>query len=180
MGDPQLATDRYLHMHVLRKPMLALHIASAVGAFGGELVLLALGVAGLSGAAPAAIFPAAHIAAAYVIRPLAVLTMATGILAALASPYGLFRHWWTLIKLALVVVLTALVLFNLVPSLDETAQLASAGGTAAEFARQRTSLVTAPLIGSSLLFIAILLGVFKPFGRIGQQTLPVHRTSPRI
>lgn len=180
MAEAQTSTNIYLHMQSIRRPLLVLHVASAVGAFGAELVLLALGVAGLSGAAPAVMFPAAHIAAAYVIRPLAVLTLATGILAALASPYGVFRYWWTLIKLALVVVLTALVFFNLVPSLAETAGRASAGATADGLARQTMSLVIAPLVGSSLLFVAIMIGVFKPFGRVGRRTPPAHGRSPSI
>src|SRR5687768_5599254 len=93
---------QYLHMHGVYRLLLALHITAAVGALGAELVLLALGLAALSGATPPTVFAAAFDAAAYVVRPLAVLTLLTGAVLALASPYGLFRHWWTLIKLAIV------------------------------------------------------------------------------
>jgi hypothetical protein len=155
---------KYLHMHGVYRLLLALHITAAVGALGAELVLLALGLAALSGAAPATVFPAAFVAAAYVVRPLAVLTLLTGVVLALASPYGLVRHWWTLIKLAIVLALTGAVFFGLEPSLAESAGRAAAG---APVLRGQTLLIAAPLIAITLLFVAVLLGVFKPFGRIG-------------
>jgi hypothetical protein len=155
---------KYLHMHGARKLLLALHLVAAVGALGAELVLLALGLAAFSGAAPATVFPAAFVAAAYVVRPLAALTLLTGVALALASPHGLFSHWWTLIKLAIVLALTGAAFFGLAPSLAESAARAASG---AVLPREQALLVAAPLAAITLLFAAVLLGIFKPFGRIG-------------
>lgn len=52
--------------------LLILHVAVAVGLLGAALVLVALGLAGLRGADPRTVYPAAHLVDAWVVTPLAV------------------------------------------------------------------------------------------------------------
>jgi hypothetical protein len=141
------------------KLLLSLHITAAVGALGADLGLVALGIAGLAGTPAAALYPAASIMATYVLTPLALLALLSGVTLALTTRYGLFRHWWVLTKLGIALLLSVAVLFVLVPSLGELAA-ASAAGTVPS--GRPLLLALAPGAATSLLLLAVLLGVFKP------------------
>lgn len=157
-----------------RNLLLSLHIAASVGVLGADLVLLALGVAGLNGLDPLAIYPAAAMAAAWLIAPLAFLTLATGLALALLTPWRLFRHWWVTAKLAIVLVLTGAVLFVLVPSLAEMADAVTGPTGATLTTAQRLPLVLAPAAATTLLIIALLLAVFKPTRRAPRAAAQRH------
>lgn len=145
-----------------RRGLLAAHIAASVSVLGADLVLLLLGTAGLGGAAPVSIYPAARMIAATLVAPLAVVALATGVALALGTPWRLFRYWWVTIKLAITVLLTAAVLFVLLPALGETAAAVTAPAPAAPTLRERVPLAAAPAVASALLVVAVVLGVFKP------------------
>jgi hypothetical protein len=146
--------------------LLSLHIAASVGVFGADLVLLALGAASVGGADPLTIYPAARLVGAWVVAPLAILTLATGISLALVGRWRLFDHWWVTIKLAIALALTVAVLFVLVPSLAATAALVGGGVSEPLSTARRLPLLLAPAGASTLLAIALLLAVFKPGWRI--------------
>lgn len=148
-----------------RKPLLSLHVATTVSVLGTDLVLLTLGIASLGGADPRTIYPATHLASAYLVAPLAVLSLGTGLLLGLLTPWGVFKYWWVTIKLAITVVLTAIVLFVVVPRLGTVAaSVTAASGPLPE--GSRLSLVIAPVIASSLLVLNVVLAVFKPGWRL--------------
>ncbi len=147
-----------------RKLLLSIHILTTVGALGAGLVLVMLGIAGLSGADPRTIYPAAHLVSAWLVAPLAVLSLATGLLLGLLTPWGLFRHWWVTIKLAITVILTGIVLFVLVPRLSAVAQTVITSGTLPTGGR--ALLVIDPALGSALLALNVFLAIFKPGGRL--------------
>ena len=149
------------HRHRL---LLTAHVTASVGVLGADLVLLALGVAGVAGATPVTVYPAARLVAAYVVAPLALAALATGLWLALSTSWGLFRYWWVAIKLAITLSLTVAVLFVLLPALGATADVATTG--AGLGTRQRVPLVVAPALASSLLLVAATLGIFKPRRRI--------------
>ena len=85
-----------------RKLITTLHVAVAVSVLGVDVVLITLGLAGYA-MAPGAVYPAAQLIGRQVLWPLALAALATGIAAALIGPYGLFRFWWTSIKLTITV-----------------------------------------------------------------------------
>ena len=90
----------------------------------------------------------------------------TGIVLGLGTTYGLFRYWWVVLKLALNVVLTLLVLVALRPevtSLANDGQLA-ATGQAVTFVED--NIVFPPIVSPALLLVAFVLAVYKPWGRI--------------
>lgn len=149
-----------------RKLLLTVHVAATVSVLGTDLVLLALGIAGMTGSDPETIYPAAHLAGMWLVAPLAVLSLGTGLLLALLTPWGLFRYWWVTIKLAITATLTGLVLFVLVPSLGSTADTVT-GPTASSLTNgERIPLLIAPAIASSLLLLAVTLAIFKPRWRL--------------
>lgn len=75
-----------------RALLRTVHIGATVSVLGADLALLSLGLSGLRGADPLTIYPAAHLVAERVIVPLAFLSLGTGVLLGLLTPWGLTRH----------------------------------------------------------------------------------------
>jgi hypothetical protein len=144
-----------------RKALLTLHIATAVGWLGADLVLLTFGVAGLRGTDPALVYPAAELVGRYVFAPLSLAVLLIGVLSALLSPWRLLRYWWVVTKLSIVAVMVVLVFVLLLPGLDQAGGL---GPALPE--RDRINLVVAPSVSSTLLLIATVLSTYKPWGRV--------------
>ena len=142
-----------------RKLLLIAHVIGGVGWLGAELVLLALAISGARGTDPQTIYPAAAYIGTWVVAPLAVLSLCTGLLQGPLTPWGLVTHWWVTIKLVLTAVMTGLVFFALLPALR-----AAVGESLT--AADRVNLVVAPSVASSLLLLNTVLAVYKPGGRI--------------
>lgn len=152
-----------------RNLLLSVHVAASVGVVGADLALLVLASAGLAGADPVTIYPAARLIGASLIAPLALVTLATGLLLGLLTPWGLFTYWWVTIKLAIVVVLSGALLFVLVPALGAMADAVTAGTSGPLTVRERFPLIVAPALASTLLAIALMLAIFKPRWRLGSR-----------
>ncbi|MDP9791708.1 hypothetical protein J2S43_000220 [Catenuloplanes nepalensis] len=147
----------------VRKTLLVTHVATSVSWLGADLVLLALGAAALAGRDPGEVYPAAALIGDVLLLPLTVAIWVIGVANALLTPWGLVRHWWVTVKLAITTVLLGLVFFLLTPGLREAA------GAGAELARSdQINLVVAPSVSGALLILMIALSVFKPWGRIGR------------
>lgn len=158
-----------------RKLLLTLHVATTVSVLGMDLVLLALGIASLGGADPRTIYPAAHLVGAWLVAPLAVLALGTGLLLGVLTPWGVLRFWWVAIKLVITVVLTGVVLLVLVPRLGALASAVIGPAPRALMIGERVPLVVAPAIASTLLVVNVGLAIFKPKWRlraVGATTLP--------
>lgn len=153
-----------------RKPLLAIHIVTSVGVLGADLVLLALGISGARGSDPETVYPAMSLVSGWLIAPLAVLALATGVLQALLRGWGLARYWWVTIKLTITAVLTGAVLFVLVPGLRTAAETATGPNAEALLDdAQRVAFVIAPSVAITLLLLNVFLAVYKPTWRIGSR-----------
>jgi uncharacterized membrane protein len=97
----------------LRKFVLTTHVAASVGWLGAVVVFLALAVIGVTGQ-DAQLVRAAYLAAepvtGFVIVPLALVSLVTGVFQSLGTQWGLFRHYWVLFKLLLNVIATIVLL----------------------------------------------------------------------
>src|SRR5262245_56568052 len=140
------------------------HVATSVSVLGADPVLLALGIAGPRGAGPQTVYPAAHLAAAWLVRPLADAALGTGLLLGVLTPWGLLRYWWVALTLAATAGLTAAVV--LVPGLGAAAAAATGPAARPFTAAERVPLVAAPAVASTLLTLSVGLAVFKPGGRL--------------
>ena len=90
--------------HGLRKFALTAHVTFSVGLLGSIAAFLALAVAGLTsqnGQMVRAAYPAMELIARFVIVPFAFGSLLTGIIQSLGTTWGLFRHYWVVIKLLL-------------------------------------------------------------------------------
>ena len=148
-----------------RKLLLTVHVVVTVGALGAVAVLAVLGIAGLRGADPRSVYPAAHLVESWLVAPLAVATVVTGLLQALLS-WGLLRHRWVTVKFVISVALAAATILVLEPRLSATAAAAQAGEPVTEAARLRLALI--PLVATALLVLNVVLGMYKP-GRRGRR-----------
>lgn len=147
-----------------RKFLLSLHVLASVGWAGALAVFLAHALAVLWSDDPrtmAALGLAMGITAWLVILPLAVASFATGVAQALLSAWGLLRHHWVVLKLALTVVATTVLLMKLGP-ISALAQSSAASGPGME--GLRTSVALHAVGGLAILVATTLLAVYKPPG----------------
>lgn len=141
--------------------LLTVHIGTAVAVLGADLALLTLGAAGLRGADPVTVYPAAHLLGQWLVSPLAVTSLASGTLLAATTSFKPWRHGWVAIKASTTLVLTGLLLAVLVPGLGRTADAATANPPQVT-GTQRLLYVLAPSGAAALLTVNLALGVYKP------------------
>lgn len=158
-GDrQQLSASRHVRRH--RKLLLTGHIVVSVGMVGAGLVMVGLGISGMRGADPRTVYPAAHLIDAWVLTPLALLALGTGLLQLAAGRWNARKDWWVTIKLATTAAMAAVVALVLEPRLAAVADAAIAGRTFTD--AERLPLVVAPSAAVALLIVNVALGMYKP------------------
>jgi hypothetical protein len=153
------------------------HIAFSVGWIGAVAAFLALAIAGLTSQDARMVrvaYPAMGLVARFVIVPLAFASLLSGLIQSLGTPWGLFRHYWILVKLSLTV-------FAIIVLLKKMPLIGYAARRAAETALSSIDLRVAgmPLAvhaagGILVLLVVTILSVYKPwvltaYGRRMQQ-----------
>jgi hypothetical protein len=92
--------------------------------------------------------------------------LASGIALGLGTKWGLLRFWWVAVKLALNLVLVALVTFALRPGVSEMAERGQRFMTGEAASLAVGDLIFPPIVSTSALLITFVLAVFKPWGRL--------------
>src|ERR671916_2640913 len=93
----------------LRRVIFTTHVTSSVGWIGAVLVFLALAAIGLSSEDERTVRGAYLVmapAAWFVLVPLAHASLLSGIVLSLGTTWGLFRHYWVVLKLLITVFAT--------------------------------------------------------------------------
>jgi len=152
----------------VRKFALTTHVACSVGFLGAVASFLALAVAGLT-SQDAQTVRAAYLAMELttwsVIVPLGFASLLTGLVQSLGTPWGLFRHYWVLVKLLLTLLTTVVLLLQTRPVTYMAAVAAERTLSAAELRGLRSSLVWPHAAGGLLLLlVTTTLSVYKPRG----------------
>ena len=149
----------------LRKLLLTAHVTSTVGWLGAVLVFLALAIVGLTSQDAQTVrgtYLVMEPAARFILVPLAVASLLTGIVQALGTTWGLFRHYWVLFKL-LIGVFATVVLLMYMETFTFMARVAADASADVAMVRNASPLLHAAL--ALLLFlVAIVLAVYKPRG----------------
>jgi len=148
----------------LRKLALTVHLTSSVGWIGAVVAYLALGVAAVTSSDVQTIraaWTAMDLTGWWVIVPLAIAALITGLVMSLGTRWGLFRHYWVLISLGLTLVCTAVLLLHM-PTVSTMAAFAQTADVA-ELRALGGDLVH-PGIGLVLLLLITGLNVYKPAG----------------
>ena len=149
-----------------RKVLLAVHLAASVGWLGAVLAYVVLDVAVASGSDVNRVRGAWQAMDAIVstaILPLALASLATGVLIAVWTRWGLLRHWWVVISLALTSLATV-VLIQEVAVVHRLAAIAADPATdGAEVLALPDTLVHS-VGGAAILLVVQVLNVLKPSG----------------
>jgi hypothetical protein len=149
------------------KFLLTLHVTVSVAFVGAVAVFFALALIGLF-AADAETERVGALANAlitgWVIVPLCLASLASGIVESLGTSWGLLRHYWVAVKLVLTA-LTTLILLLHTRAIDAMARIAEGPDlvAGAHFA-ERLQLVVASGGGLVVLIAAIALSTYKPRG----------------
>jgi hypothetical protein len=151
----------------LRKFALTTHVTSSVGWLGAVGAFLALAIAGLGSQDPQivrAAYLAMHLTTWFVIVPLSLAALLTGVVESLGTTWGLFRHYWIVAKLLLTVLATMILLVHTQP-IDRVAGIAAQTTLAAGDLRQlRFQLVGDACAALFVLVVTTALSVYKPWG----------------
>ena len=150
----------------LRKFALAAHIALAVGWIGAAAGYIALDVAAAT-SQDAQTLRAAYLAmeliAWYVVVPLALASLLTGLVMSLGTKWGLFRHYWVLISLLLTIVATVVLLVE-TQTISYFADIAADPTTSSDDLRALGSTLVHSVGGTVVLLVILVLNVYKPRG----------------
>lgn len=150
----------------LRKFALTLHVTSSVGLLGAIAAFLALAVAGLvteDARTVRVVYPAMQMIARLVVVPLAITSLLTGLIQSLGTRWGLFRHYWVLVKLVLTVFATGVLLLKM-ELIDHAARLASEATLSPSLRAAGVQLAVHAAGGLLVLIAPLVLSIYKPPG----------------
>ena len=150
----------------LRKAALAAHLSVSVGWLGAVVAYLALDVTVATSQDPLTVraaWIAMGLVGIWVIVPLALASLMTGLVMALGPKWGLFRHWWVLISFLLTVFAT-LVLLNETRVIAGGAALAADSSTAGDRLLSLPPTLPHSIGGLVVLLVVQVLNIYKPPG----------------
>jgi hypothetical protein len=151
----------------VRKFALTAHVTSSVGWLGAVAAFLVLAVAGLTSQdleLVRAAYLAMELVGWFIIVPLSFASLLTGLVQALGTTWGLFKHWWVVIKLVLTILATIVLLVHMQPIghlADVVAAATLAGG---ELRGLRIQLIADAGAAVIVLLVTTTLSVYKPRG----------------
>lgn len=155
-----------------RKSVLLIHIMSA-GAWIGIDVVMAVfvftSILTKDDQLRALCYRALEVFTVWPLLTTGLVCLLTGLVLGLGSKYGLVRYWWVLVKLVLNLLLTALVLLSLRGGVAELAEEGRRLEAGEPLTIGVSDMVYPPIVSPTALVIAMVLAVFKPWGRIRKQ-----------
>jgi len=159
-----------------RQLMLTVHVTASVGWLGAIVAYVALNVPALA-SGDEQLIRAAYLMMEVVLRyaliPLAAVSLTTGIAQALGTPWGLFRHYWVTISLALTAFAFVILVLH-VPAVEDMAAVAA--NPRADVTRLDGDLFHS-VGGLVVLLVPLALNIYKPRGltRYGWRRTQEHR-----
>jgi hypothetical protein len=151
----------------IRKFALTAHVISSVGWLGAVAGFLALAIAGLT-SNDAQMVRAAYLGmeltAWFVIVPLSLASPLTGLVMSLGTTWGLFRHYWVLVKFLITIFATVVLLLHLQPIGHLARVVAETTLSKGELGGLRIQLVANAGAAVLALLVATFLSVYKPRG----------------
>lgn len=149
------------HVKPLKRPVrrgvLVAHVAISVSWLGLTVGLLTLGLTAFLTGDPAtasAATRAMKVFGDWLVVPVALLSLVSGLVLALGTPWGLARHRWVWIKFWLTLITTGLSIFSLRPGID-----AAVADKVVDI-----DLVIAPSVATATYLFITAISVLKPWG----------------
>lgn len=152
----------------LRKFAITVHITASVGWIGTVIAFLGLVIGAMTSQRTQTLrasWIAMELIGWFVIVPLALAALGTGLIMALGTKWGLFRHYWVLISLVLTLIATIVLIENM-----QTVRFyagVAADMESADVDRLRDGLQGELLhagVGLLVLLVIQVLNVYKPRG----------------
>lgn len=162
---------------MLRRLTLIVHIVFSVGWIGAVAGFLTLSIIGLS-SRDAEVVRGAYVAmsqlAWFVIVPMSLAALATGLIQALGTEWGLFRYYWVMAKLFLTILATIILLMKM-PLIDYAANAAAGMSLPSASLRLVGMQLLVHAAGGILILVAITaISVFKPWGKTPYDIRPMQ------
>jgi hypothetical protein len=157
----------------VHRSVLVVHLASAGAWLGIDVVMAVLVFTALGSdddRTKALSFRALELVAVGPLLAAGLVCLLSGVLLGLGSRYGLVRYWWVAVKLVLNLVLTGLVLVSLAPQVADAAARARQFDAGVPAPLGVGDLIFPPIVSPTALLLAMVLAVFKPWGRIRNPT----------
>jgi hypothetical protein len=151
----------------LRKLALLVHIISTVSWIGAVAVFLALAIVGLTSKdnqMVRAAYLSMKLTTSFVIVPLSLVSLLSGLVQSFGTKWGLFRHYWVLVKFLLTLLATIVLLFQLEPISYIAGIATETYLSSANLREARLSLVVHASGGLLVLLFVTTLSVYKPRG----------------
>ena len=151
----------------LRKLALTVHVIASVGWLGAVAGFLALAVAGLISQDEQRVragYLAMELTGWYAIVPLCFASLVTGIVQSLGTPWGLFQHYWVVMKLVITVLASTVLLVHMQPIGAVARAAAETSLSGADLVGLRRQLVGDAGAALVVLTLATTLSVYKPRG----------------
>jgi hypothetical protein len=153
----------------LRKFVLTGHVTASVGWLGAVaafLVLSIVGIASRDGELVRSMYLAMNLVGAFLIVPLSFLTLATGLIQSLGTSWGLFRHYWVVVKLMATLLATLLLVLHQFVAVSAAAQAVRAApmNAATSIGRLGVQLVVDAALALLVLLFATVLSCISPGG----------------
>jgi len=149
----------------LRRFALTNHVAVSVGWIGAVVVFLALASLGLTSEDPTivrGVYLVMEHAAWLTLVPLALMSLATGVVMSLGMTWGLFRHYWVIFKLIITAFATIILLIYM-ETFRQMAAVAADSAAHLDVVRNPSPLVHA-VLALVILLVATVLAIYKPQG----------------
>jgi hypothetical protein len=148
----------------LRRAVLSAHLTVSIGWIGAVVAYLALGVTAVTTSQPETIRAAwvgMELTGWYVLVPLALLSLASGVVMAVGTRWGLFRHYWVIFSLALTGFAVTVLLLHM-PHVSAQADIARTSD--GRVLRELGGDLGHPAIGLLILLVVQVLNLYKPRG----------------
>ena len=151
----------------LRRLVLTAHITFSVGWLGAVAGFLALAVAGLTSRdaqTVRAVYLVMDLTAWYVIVPLCLASLLTGLVSSLSTTWGLFRHYWVLLKILITIPSSLMLLVHMQPISYMAGVAANTPLSIVDLHGLKIQLVIESAAAVLVLVVATALSVYKPWG----------------
>jgi hypothetical protein len=147
--------------------MLTVHLVSTVGWLGAIAAFLALAATGFT-SHEARVADSAYVAMKLVgwrvIVPLGLASLLTGLVQSLGTAWGLFRHYWVLLKFVLTAIATVLLLLHM-GLVDRLANVANETAISSSHLHGlRIQIMADAAAAIALLIVSTVLSIYKPRG----------------
>lgn len=164
------------------KIMFTFHITFSIGWLGAIAVFLALAITGLTSQdiqLVRAAYLAMELSGWFVIVPFGLASLLTGLIQALGTKWGLFKHYWIIVKLFLTIAATILLLLHMQPIAYLAEIAAGASFSTAQEISLRVQLIADAGAAILLLLAITTISVYKPWGYIRQRQSRVETPNSR-